>query len=65
MEEGTEGLIATGSGVLDCEFMERHLMEYAIGWNSKPGQLKTLSIFRRTVSIGSGIDHLMCDSGLS
>ena len=65
MEKEQKGSLLLGMEFfLDYEFTVRNFKEYAIGWNPNPAQLKTLSNFWRTVFIGSGIDHLMCDPGL-
>ena len=49
---------------LDGEPMERDLIEYAIVWKPEPGWLRTFPNLQCIVSIGAGIDHILCDPEL-
>jgi len=49
---------------LDSEPMERELIEFAIVWKPEPGWLRTFPNLRCIVSIGAGIDHILCDPEL-
>ncbi len=46
------------------EPMDRESVEYAIVWKPDAGWLKTFPNLRCIVSIGAGIDHILCDPEL-
>ena len=41
--------------------MDKDAVEYAIVWKPDPGWLKTFPNLKCIVSIGAGIDHILCD----
>ena len=46
------------------ENYDKDKIDFAIVWKPKPGWLKTLSNLKCIVSMGSGIDHILCDPHL-
>ena len=49
---------------LASERIDREAIEYAIVWKPDPGWLKTFPNLKCIVSIGAGIDHILCDHEL-
>ncbi len=49
---------------LSTEEMEKETIDFAIVWKPEPGWLKTFENLKCIVSIGSGIDHILCDPEL-
>ena len=49
---------------LASERISREAIEYAIVWKPDPGWLKTFPNLKCIVSIGAGIDHILCDHEL-
>lgn len=46
------------------EPMDRETIDHAIVWKPEPGWLKTFPNLKSIVSIGAGIDHILCDPEL-
>ena len=49
---------------LHTEPIEEDAIEFAIAWKPDPGWLKAFPNLRCIVSIGAGIDHILCDPEL-
>ncbi len=49
---------------LSDDEMDRSTIDFAIVWKPEPGWLKTFENLKCIVSIGSGIDHILCDPDL-
>ena len=46
------------------ESYDNEMIEYAVVWKPQPGWLKTFPNLKCIVSVGAGIDHILCDPKL-
>ena len=63
-KEHLSTLLPEASLYLAGEEMNRDEIDYAVVWKPEPGWLKTFKNLKCIVSIGAGIDHVLCDPGL-
>ena len=63
-KEHMSGLLPAMEVFLADDPMDKDAIEYAIVWKPDPGWLKTFPNLKCIVSIGAGIDHILCDPEL-
>ena len=63
-QEHLSRLLPEGEVFLADQDMDRNQIDYAVVWRPEPGWLKTFANLKCILSVGAGIDHILCDPEL-
>ena len=63
-QEHLSHLLPEGEVFLADQDMDRNQIDYAVVWRPEPGWLKTFVNLKCILSVGAGIDHILCDPEL-
>ena len=63
-QEHLSRLLPESEVYLADQDMNRNQIDYAVVWRPEPGWLKTFTNLKCILSVGAGIDHILCDPEL-